>query len=70
MTYRQESAILALVERGLTYAAIARALDGEGVTPAIARNTARRCGVHRQPGRPRASDPDRIPSAVPPVTRW
>lgn len=66
-TRRLEAAIVERLGRGLTYAAIARGLD---TTRHVVEYTARRLGIRRPPGRPRASDPDRIPSTVAPPSRW
>jgi hypothetical protein len=69
-TRRHEAAIMALVRRGLTYPAIARLLADRGVTYDIARGTARRMGIRRPAGRPRASAPSTIPSRSTPPARW
>jgi hypothetical protein len=70
VTRRLEGPIMALVRRGLTYRAIARLLEREGVTYDIARETARRMGVKRPAGRPRASAPSTIPSRSAAPVRW
>ena len=66
-TRRLEVEIAAHLQRGLTYAAVALAL---ATTRHVVEYTARRLGIKRPPGRPRASAPDRIPSAAPPPPRW
>jgi hypothetical protein len=70
VTRRLEGPIMALVRRGLTYRAIARLLEREGVTYDIARETAIRMGIRRPAGRPRATAPSTIPSRSTPPARW
>lgn len=69
LTRRYEAMIADRIARGLTYAAIADELASLGVTYDVVRGTARRRGIRRPPGRPRASAPRIIPSRAP-VTRW
>jgi len=69
LTRRYEAMIVDRIADGLTYAAIADELASLGVTYGVVRCTARRRGVRRPPGRPRAAEPRLIPSRAP-VTRW
>ena len=69
-TRRYEAMIGDRIRAGSTFRAIAVALGELGVTLDVVRYTARRLGIRRPPGRPRASAPGVIPSRAPRPTRW